>query len=325
MAQLGFAPGRSNPIAHPALMSLLRFLAFACLAGAVLGWMATVPDGSDPLARVRLTLAPMSPGGGLPDRPEYAARTALTILPDLSPEAAPVPPEPKLVQPRIAPPDFTVAGGGRAEAAMARLAASLTPDMRAHFGLFVFVSKAAHGPLAQRMYVFRNVHGGLALLHDWRVSTGREKNEISPRGRSGVTATPAGFYQLDPERLYSRYRSWNWDQDMPWAMFFNWERQGRKTGLAIHAAVGDDIARLGTRASAGCVHLAPDHAEALYHLIQDYRGSVPRFAYNIDTGTMSNQGGFMRWRDGSLKMTQGYRVLIDIDDYAGKDVIAALN
>ena len=32
---------------------------------------------------------------------------------------------------------------------------------------------------------------------------------------------------------------------MPNAMFFNWEREGVQTGLAIHAATGDDIAQAG--------------------------------------------------------------------------------
>jgi hypothetical protein len=40
-------------------------------------------------------------------------------------------------------------------------------------------------------------------------------------------------------------------------MFFDWERAESQTGLAIHAAVRTDIAKLGGRASGGCVHLAP--------------------------------------------------------------------
>ena len=61
-------------------------------------------------------------------------------------------------------------------------------------------------------------------------------------------------------------------------------------------------------------------------LIRDgYRGEAPRFAYNQDTRTMSNRGGFARGRDGSLRMTDGYRVLIDIEDYAGKEVVASLD
>jgi lipoprotein-anchoring transpeptidase ErfK/SrfK len=335
---------------------------------------AQLLDALDHPPVVRLAIAPLKPGEErlLPrhgratplgprdlaandDRmtqSEYSASASLTILPDLSPEAAPVPPEPKLLQPRsaaprsvgasrsdqirksprsprIAPPQFDIARdaappSSRAMAVRQRLGANLTPEMLDNFDLFIFVSKAETGPAAQRMFVFRKDHGALTLLYDWAASTGREKDEISPRGRSSFTATPAGFYQLDPDRMYRRYHSYSWDQDMPWAMFFNWERQGMKTGLAIHSATGDDIARLGSRASAGCVHLAPENAETLYRLIRTgYRGRAPRFAYTADTQTMSNRGGFAHSRDGSLKMADGYRVLIDIDDYAGRDVVAS--
>jgi lipoprotein-anchoring transpeptidase ErfK/SrfK len=203
--------------------------------------------------------------------------------------------------------------------ARAHLASVLTPQMRDHFGLFVFVSKAANGPSAQRAYVFRKEHGALRLLYDWAASTGREKAETSPRGRHTVTDTPAGFYQLDPDRMYRKYRSYNWDQDMPYAMFFNHQRRGLPTGLAIHAATGDDIARLGMRASAGCVHLSPVDARTLFDLVtSEYRGRVPRFSIDSDD-TMSTKGRFARKADGSLRMTDGYRVLVDIENYSGGD------
>lgn len=299
----------------------------------------------------RLTILPLLPGEErvIPhDRPTRIAPRALTpapdrlaeavpappiaILPDLSPEAAPVPAAPRMLEPRMVAPsapraalprfDIAPQPHGRAEAAALRLKSSLTPEMLANFDLFLFVSKAAHGPLAQRLYVFRKQGDGLQLLHDWAASTGREQDEISPRGRKSFTSTPAGFYQLDPDRMYARYHSWNWNQDMPHAMFFNWERQGYKTGLAIHSATGADIARLGNRASAGCVHLSPENAATLYRLIQErYRGAVPRFAYN-GKGTMTNTGAFMHRADGRLAMGQGYRVLVDIDDFGGREVIA---
>ena len=270
----------------------------------------------------------------------------LTILPDMSPEAAPVPPEPSIADsrpsdpklvapkmPRTAMPQFDIAGipepspsqtppTTRAQAASLRLRASLTPEMQQNFDLFILVSKSDRGPLGQRMFVYRKDHGALTLLYDWVASTGREKDEVSPRGRKSFTSTPAGFYQLDPDRMYRRYHSYSWDQDMPNAMFFNWTRQGMQTGLAIHSATGDDITRLGQRASAGCVHLSPENAAMLYQLIRDYRGDAPRFAYNADTDTMSNKGLFMHRRDGSLKMADGYRVLIDIEESGGADVVA---
>jgi hypothetical protein len=73
------------------------------------------------------------------------------------------------------------------------------------------------------------------------------------------------------------------------------------------------------------VHLAPENATLLYHLVRDHEGRVPRFAYNADTETMSNSGNFMRDRKGRLKMTDGYRVLVVIDDYSGDDRLAGLN
>ena len=199
--------------------------------------------------------------------------------------------------------------------ARARMAANLTPDMRRHFDLFLFVSKSVEGPLAQRMYVFRRDGDAFTLLHDWAASTGREKQEGNARGKPSFTATPAGFYQLDPSRMYTRYRSYSWDQPMPHAMFFNWRRQGIQTGLAIHAAPDDS--KLGSRASAGCVQLSPDNARTLYELVRgEYRGQVPRFSVDR-SDTMSNQGRFARAADGTLRMAPGYRVLINIENYSG--------
>ena len=212
----------------------------------------------------------------------------------------------------------------RADMVEMRLKQRLTADMLSHFDLFLYVSKSASGLLAQRMYVFQRAPGGLTLAHEWAASTGRELVEINARGRAVITATPAGFYQLDPRRMYSHYHSASWDQDMPSTMFFNWERGGMQTGLAIHAAAGGDIAKLGRRASAGCVHLAPAHAAALYALIREnYRGVVPRFAYDEKIGTSSNRGDFMRDGQGRLKMADGYRVLVVLEDYGGQEEITA--
>jgi hypothetical protein len=197
--------------------------------------------------------------------------------------------------------------------------------MRSHFDLFLYVSKSASGPLAQRMYVFRKQPDGLELAYEWATSTGREKVEVNARGRHVITATPMGYYQLDPKRMYARYHSASWDQEMTSVLFFDWERAGSQTGLAIHAATQADIAKLGSRASGGCVHLAPDNAATLYDLIQvNYRGPVPRFAYDYETRTASNRGDFMRDPTGALRMTDGYRALVVLEDYGGEDAVAAL-
>jgi hypothetical protein len=301
---------------------------------------------------VRLTLAPSAvapqpPQGRVAD---LDTGVSVAILPDLSPESAPVPPlpeppAPQIAQPRIpsvALPDIDIARNdvmpiplpppldgvptNRATAVAMRLRAQLSPEMLGNFDLFLYVSKAERGPLAQRMYVFRKTQSGeLTLLYDWAASTGRERSETSPRGVRTFTATPAGYYQLDPQRMYRAYHSTSWDQDMPHSLFFNWEREGLQTGLAIHSATGDDIARLGQRASAGCVHLSPQNAALLYQLIRaDYRGPAPRFVYNYDTQTMSNRGTFMHDAAGRLKMADGYRVLVDIEDYGGENIVASL-
>jgi hypothetical protein len=276
-------------------------------------------------------------------------RVSITILPDLTtplPQPPmPQPPVPQMASPRMpdmAPPDIDIARNNlpmppipmppvapvtnRATAVAARLRTSLTPEMLQNFDLFLYVSKADRGPLAQRMYVFKKLPSGeLNLVHDWAASTGRERSEVSPRGAHSFTATPKGYYQLDPQRMYRSYRSYSWDQDMPHSLFFNAEREGLQTGLAIHAATGDDIARLGSRASAGCVHISPQNAAMLYEMIRaDYRGPVPRFAYNSDTQTMSNRGAFMHDAAGRLKMADGYRVLVDIEDYGGENIVASL-
>jgi lipoprotein-anchoring transpeptidase ErfK/SrfK len=285
-------------------------------------------------ARVVLLLDPPGPADGrtlahvelpkierrhLSDAPppmvELTLDAPLTIAPDLPASLAPTPPATRAEAPLQ--PDRPLTP--EQMRARAHLAATLTPEMRAHFGLFIFISKAASGPSAQRAYVFRKEHGALRLLYDWAASTGRERAETSPRGARTTTTTPAGFYQLDPDRMYRKYRSYSWDQDMPYAMFFNWQRQGLPTGLAIHAATGEDVARLGARASAGCVHLSSENARTLFELVtSEYRGRVPRFAIDADN-TMSTKGKFSRRADGSLRMTDGYRVLVDIENYSGGD------
>ena len=101
------------------------------------------------------------------------------------------------------------------------------------------------------------------------------------------------IYELIPASTRLSFHAW--DQSMPYAMFFNWEKHGDQTGLAIHAAVGDDIAKLGSRASAGCVHLSPDNARLLYHLIRsDYEARCRASPMIAATHTMSNQGALMR-------------------------------
>jgi predicted transglutaminase-like cysteine proteinase len=208
-----------------------------------------------------------------------------------------------------------------------RLRQNLTREMLANFELFLYVSKAEHGPWAQHMYVFAKAdNGDLDLKYNWLVSTGREQAELNTAGVRLQTHTPEGYYQLDPGRLFRHYTSAEWGQPMPFAMFFNWVRNGRQTGLAIHAATGGDVALLGSRGSAGCIRLSPANAGALFALIKSqYGGLAPRFAFDRRTGTMSNQGILLHDANGHVQLAQGYKVLIFVENYGGNDnVVAAL-
>ncbi len=248
------------------------------------------------------------------------------VEPQTSQLAMPVIPMQKLAPPPKGPDASALSPAERA-AVTARLEETLSPEMKANFDLVLYVSKSKKGPLAQRLYVFKkDSKGALNLAHDWAASTGREEYEVSPRGAHTRTNTPAGFYQLDPVRMYRKYHSYSWDQPMPYAIFFNWESEGNQTGLAIHSATGDDIPKLGQRASAGCVHIAPDNARQLYEMIRaDYKGAAPRFAYDTRTQTMHKDGQLMRDPKGNLVMAQGYKVLVDIEDFSGANMLATLD
>jgi hypothetical protein len=231
-------------------------------------------------------------------------------------------PNERITSPKLSPDQRHIAAS-RAEE---RLREALTDDLLRHFSLFLYVSKAEHGVLAQHMFVFdRQAHGTLHLLHAWPVSTGREQIEQSPSGVRLSTYTPAGYYQLDHKRIYEHYRSHQWGEPMPYAMFFNWVDKGRKTGLAIHAANGGDAARLGSRASAGCVRLAPANARTLFELVRSrYKGEVPKFAFDRRSRTMLNNGELMRDHRGALRMAKGYRVLVLIENTGGGGTVAAM-
>lgn len=210
-----------------------------------------------------------------------------------------------------------------------RLQASLSSDLYANFDLFLYVSKSDRGPWAQRMYVLaketRDGKSELALLHKWQASTGRETEETAPNGVKMATDTPAGVYQLDPKRFFRKYRSAQWGQQMPNSMFFNWMKNGYATGLAIHGvSAEEEIALLGQRASAGCVHLSPEDSLALFNMIRaNYKGTVPRFAMDHRTMTVSNDGRLAR-KNGGLDMIEGYKVLVFIENFGGEDRVSTL-
>ena len=203
----------------------------------------------------------------------------------------------------------------------ARIRNGLPPELYADFELFIYVNKAETGPWAQHMYVFVKPRAdshdpGLILIHDWPVSTGRERTERARDGERVSTATPAGFYELNPERFYTQYRSLQWQLDMPNAMFFDWKSNGRYTGLAIHGVTDpDSIAALGRRGSAGCIQLAADASKILFDLVRDsFEGQVPQFAYDTKTRVTSNSGQVARDENGRVVMGPGYRALVMIEN-----------
>ncbi len=84
--------------------------------------------------------------------------------------------------------------------------------------------------------------------YQWKVST----------GGSGYD-TPAGSFR--PFRMEKEHFSKEWDDaPMPHSIFFTGQ------GHAIHGSY--HIKRLGTRASHGCVRLAPENAAKLFALVQ---------------------------------------------------------
>jgi hypothetical protein len=201
---------------------------------------------------------------------------------------------------------------------------SLTGELYDNFQLFLYVSKAESGPWAQHMFVLtKQAAGTLAVLEDWPVSTGRERNESNSAGTMLPSFTPQGFYQLDPGRMYEIHRSMQWGEMMPYAMFFNWTKEGHATGLAIHAATGDEISLLGSRASAGCVRLSPEDAQGLFKLVQaQYRGAAPMFEVYARNGASGNGGNLLVNADGSFQLADGYKVLVFIEDFGGDASVA---
>jgi lipoprotein-anchoring transpeptidase ErfK/SrfK len=90
------------------------------------------------------------------------------------------------------------------------------------------------------------VHHG-RIIHSWKVSTAR-------RGK----VTPVGSWMakwLSRNHRSSRYNN----APMPYSIFYNGH-------YAVHGT--DQVGRLGTPASAGCIRLHPDNAAKLFALTQ---------------------------------------------------------
>jgi hypothetical protein len=310
----------------------------------------TVLGNAKPHRKASLPPAPDLRPSLIPSEPMFAENRAPTAAMNPGPASAPKDeppsisiPEPKLAdvqaklhlvpQPNTADATARLPSGnlpspsyGEIARVTHHLRESLTREMLANFGLFLYVSKADAGPWAQHMYVFaKQPAGDLKLLHNWPVSTGREKVEYDPAGKEEPSFTPQGYFELDPKRMYTHHVSGQWRTPMPHAMFFNWVNHGYETGLAIHAATGEDVAELGTRASAGCVRLSPEDASTLFDLVKSkYKGLVPKLAYDRRTQTTSKDGMLLHDSRGRVQFAEGYKALVFIEDFGGENVVAAL-
>ena len=203
----------------------------------------------------------------------------------------------------------------------ARLATRAPRELYPYFDLYLYVSKAARGLWAQRMFVFRKDETNTLVFEEtFAVSTGRERHE------QYFTWTPPGIFALDPNRFYRITYSAKWrNAAMPWAMFLDYSYRTKMSGVALHAATRGLVKNLGKRASGGCVRLPPDRAESLFGRIQaNFRGRVPVFAFDEDAGTTNREGRVARDSRNAPLLKQGYRVLLIVDDFGGPEVTAAL-
>lgn len=211
-----------------------------------------------------------------------------------------------------------------------RLRMRVPKEVLGYFDLFLYVSKATpdKGTWAQKMFVLAKTEDHVyELKHSWLVSTGLEEQVMSPSGKMLGTNTPEGIYKLDRYRSYEDYTSRQWKSPMPYAIFFDWKTQGRTSGLAIHGSDAKGEKDLGNRASHGCIRLSTESARTLFTMITtQYKGRVPKFRIDPETGTMSTKGVLVRDENGKVQMTPGYKVLVFIEDFGGPstDTVAAL-
>ena len=258
--------------------------------------------------------------------PVRVAKAAL-VLP--VPRIVPVAPRladspiPSHLPPAPPPPAVDTDGASADAVAVAeRVRQSVPAELFPYFDVYLYVSKSASGAWAQHMFVFHKTDAGrLAFEEAFPVSTGRERSE------KYFTSTPSGLFELDPNRFDAHHRSHRWNNaPMPWAMFLNYMIHNRETGVALHSGVGH-VALLGQRASGGCVRMPPEKAEEYFHRFQaSEHGEVPVFAFDSASGTTRTDGMLQRDLAGNPVLTEGYRVLLIIQDYpGGPATVAALS
>ncbi len=132
----------------------------------------------------------------------------------------------------------------------------------------IVINKAPSGAGAQTLKLFEN---GIELLKI-KVSTGKEERVLSTSGRSYVSTTPKGFFR--PTKMYTDYLSYTWNAPMPNAVFFI-------GGIAIHATGTSNYAKLGSRASGGCVRTTLEDSKKIRELVMESGKGSARGNYVI--------------------------------------------
>ncbi|MFP5519020.1 MAG: L,D-transpeptidase [Bdellovibrionia bacterium] len=163
------------------------------------------------------------------------------------------------------------------------------PWMR-DFRYVIVVNKGTKGNLAQTMRVYETGR----LIHQAKVSTGREGFELKRKNpvcsgappKSYWSQTPTGFYT--PKFLSKDHVSSSWDSDMPYAIFYDIDN-----GLALHQVYFKYESLLGNRASGGCTRQDPETAAELFKRVQETTGyTIPEVR---EDGTPVRNG------DGSIR------------------------
>ena len=201
-----------------------------------------------------------------------------------------------------------------------RLRGKIPAELYPYFDVYLYVSKAAGGSLAQHLYMFhKDSSNNLVFEQSFAISTGREQHERY------FTTTPTGLFELDPNRFEESHYSRTWHAQMPWAMFLNATIRGRQTGIALHSSGNAHAELLGSRASGGCVRLPPEKAAELFHRFQaEEQGSVPLFAFDSAHNRTSGEGALVHDSYGKPVIVAGFRVLVFIEDYPGGPALVAV-
>ena len=252
-------------------------------------------------------------------KPVRLASAGDGIVPLIVPVPVMPPPAVQPIAPTqpVAPPVNTDNTYLQADAVAERVRESVPSDLWPYFDMYLYVSKAADGAWAQHMFVFHKSAHGLVFEETFAVSTGREMRE------KYFTTTPVGLFELDPNRFDRDHRSHVWHNAwMPWAMFLNLTVNGHLAGIALHSGIGHED-HLGHRASGGCVRMPPEKAEEYFKRFQaEERGLVPVFAF--DGSSTRRDGEIERYADGQPVLTEGYRVLVIIQNYPGGPAVVAM-